>query len=606
MSGISSDKLQVLALLQGILTTYDPDFVLPLPDGVLSFTYRLVMELVRDCLTKYHQGRISSEYLEHLQKNIWTLVQQAEEKSQGGELAFFKQLAQNVLLVLEYPAYSLERLETSNGDSEERQNLNIADADTNQPGLKPDLMEGIAMAENTDGGKCETPEIIQESASALVGSLNPGVIPCKNNYEPIKLISSGAFGTVHLVRHKYTIQICAMKKIDIQNLKNPNRLELAFLERDISAFADCPFVASMFCSFTTKLHLCMVMEYVPGGDCDSLINYIGPLPVSLARMYIAETVLAVEYLHSYGVVHRDLKPENLLVTSTGHIKVTDLGVSKLGLMRPTSEIYKAPIEDIISEFSDNETVGTPKYMAPEVILKKGYGRPVDWWSVGIILYQFLFGFPPFNGSSEKKIVRRVLRGDITWTFNNYSPPPDAQDIITELLRKNPAHRLGTARSRKYRHVNSDEGDTREENVWPEIQNFISSTHRFSKLHTTNTRMLTNEEPMSLPECSPDNSDKYTDVQKKSSPSQTDDECSTDKISESSLSSLSDSPVRKGRKSALKLRKREKTEKVEEGESRRGSIFRRMISSCRRGLSRAARAVRRCCIFACCHQGTINI
>ncbi|XP_073424218.1 microtubule-associated serine/threonine-protein kinase 3-like [Dendrobates tinctorius] len=318
----------------------------------------------------------------------------AEEKSRSGELAFFKQLAQNVLFVLEYPTYSLEHLvtshieeaqiydsrdlpvfsrqskdilwqpvpaapssmmtETSDGDSEEGKNLNIVDPDASQPGLIPDLMEGIPASENTDGGICETPEIIQESASAFVGSLNPGRNPCKNDYESIKLISSGAFGTVHLVRHKDTRQICAMKKMDNQNMKMPDRLERAFLERDISAFADCPFVASMFCSFPTKLHLCMVMEYVPGGDCDALINYIGPLPVSLARMYIAETVLAVEYLHSYGVVHRDLKPENLLITSTGHIKVTDFGLSKLGLMRPTSDIYKTPIEDITNEFCDNE------------------------------------------------------------------------------------------------------------------------------------------------------------------------------------------------------------------------------------------------------------
>ncbi|XP_073424208.1 microtubule-associated serine/threonine-protein kinase 3-like [Dendrobates tinctorius] len=278
-------------------------------------------------------------------------------------------------------------------------------------------------------------------------------------------------------------------------------------------------------------------------------------------------------------------------------------------------------------------------MAPEVILKKGYGRPVDWWSVGIILYQFLFGYPPFNGTSEKKIVRRVLRGDITWTFNNYSPPPDAQDIITELLRKNPAHRLGTGgsneikihpflcdldfanllsqeppfipnlesdmdthyfntRSREYKHMNSDEGDTSEENDWPEIQNFMSSSQRFSKLYTTNTRMMTDEEPMSPPGCSSENSDKPSDVQKKSSPSKTDEECSTAKSSESSLSSLLESSAQK--------RKQEKAEKVEEGENRRGSIFRRMISSCRRGLSRAARAVRRSCVFACCHQGTINM
>ncbi|XP_077149152.1 microtubule-associated serine/threonine-protein kinase 4-like isoform X2 [Ranitomeya variabilis] len=644
MSGISSDKLQVLALLQGILTTYDPDFVLPLPDGVLSFTYRLVMELVRDCLTKYHQGRISSEYLEHLQQNIWILVQQAEEKSRSGELAFIKQLAQNVLLVLEYPAYSLERLETSEDDSAETQNLHIADPDTTQPGRNPGLMEGITVPANTVGGICETPEIIQASVSALIGSYNPWRLPCKNDYKLIKQIGLGAFGAVHLVRHKNSNQVCAMKTIDRKKLKKPRRLERAFLERDISIFVDCPFVASMFCSFPTKRHLCMVTEYVPGGDCDSLLKDRGPLPVTLARMYIAETIFAVEYLHSYGVVHRDLKPENLLITSTGHIKVTDFGLSKLGFMRPTSDIYKTAIEDITSEFLDDETPGTPHYMAPEVILRKGYGRPIDWWSIGIILYEFLYGFTPFNGESQREILLSVVRDDITWRYNEYIAPRDARDMITGLLRKNPAERLGTGAHeikihpflcclnfdnlpsqkplfsldlesdedtryfnssvKKHQHMDLDEGDTSEDNDWPEGQNFVSSSQRFSKLYTPNTGMMNKEEPMSLSKCSSENSEIHSDMQRESSSKiDGDTQCFTAKISESSSPSLPDSPVHKRRKSGLKLRKEQKTEEVEEGERRRGSIFRRMISSCRRGFSRAARAVRESCLFACCHQST---
>ncbi|XP_073529582.1 microtubule-associated serine/threonine-protein kinase 3-like [Phyllobates terribilis] len=131
--------------------------------------------------------------------------------------------------------------ETSKGDSAEGQSLNVADPDNSQPGPNSDLIEGITVPANTDGGICETPEIIRESASALIGSLNPVRNPCKSDYKPIKLISSGAFGAVHLVRHKDTNQICAMKTMDKENLKKPKRLELAFLERDISAFADCPF-----------------------------------------------------------------------------------------------------------------------------------------------------------------------------------------------------------------------------------------------------------------------------------------------------------------------------------------------------------------------------
>ncbi|XP_075194871.1 microtubule-associated serine/threonine-protein kinase 4-like [Anomaloglossus baeobatrachus] len=218
MSGISPDKLHKLALLQRILNIYDPDYVLLLPCGVLSFTYRLVLNLVRDCLTKYKHGRISSEYLEHLQQNIRTSVQEAEEKSQSGELAFIKLMAENVLMILEYPLCPLEHQETSKGDSEERQHLNIPDCDTSQQGLNTDMIEGITVPANTECGICETPEIVHESASAVSGSLNVMKNPSKSDFDPIKLISFGGFGAVHLVRHKTTKQICAMKKMDKQNL----------------------------------------------------------------------------------------------------------------------------------------------------------------------------------------------------------------------------------------------------------------------------------------------------------------------------------------------------------------------------------------------------
>ncbi|CAJ0950637.1 unnamed protein product [Ranitomeya imitator] len=414
MSGISSDKREVLALLQGILTTYARENVLPLPDGVLSFTYRLVMKLVSECLTKYHRGRISSEYLEHLQMNIRTLVQQAEERSQSGDLAFFKQLAQKFLYVLDYIARSLKRLETPDGDSKEGQQRNIADPNTSEPGLKTDLIEETTEPATADGGIPEIPEI-PESASvsirenicissdngAVIRSLSPMNKPRMSDYTQIKEIGSGSYGAVHLVRHKDTNKVFAMKKRARSKLHDPYYLKLAYVERDIAIFSDCPFVVSAFCSFPTKHHLCMVMDFEAGGDCGNFIEFYGPLPLDLARIYIAETVLAVEYLHSYGVVHRDLKPENLMISSTGHIKVTDFGISRLGLMRPTSDIYKAPTKDITREFHDDGITGTYHYVAPEVILQKGYGRPIDWWAIGIILYKFLTGHVPFNGRNKK-------------------------------------------------------------------------------------------------------------------------------------------------------------------------------------------------------------
>lgn len=127
-----------------------------------------------------------------------------------------------------------------------------------------------------------------------------------------------------------------------------------FAERDILSFADNPFVVSMCCSFETRKHLCLVMEYVEGGDCATLLKTIGPLPSDMARFYFAETVLAVEYLHSYGIVHRDLKPDNLLITALGHIKLTDFGLSKMGLMSLATNLYEGYIDSETRQFSDKQ------------------------------------------------------------------------------------------------------------------------------------------------------------------------------------------------------------------------------------------------------------
>lgn len=193
-------------------------------------------------------------------------------------------------------------------------------------------------------------------------SLPPTAIPSESDFEELKLISNGAYGAVFLVKHKQTRQRFAMKKITKNNLILRNQVEQVFAERDILSFADNPFVVSMCCSFETKKHLCLVMEYVEGGDCATLLKNIGPLPPDMARFYFAETVLAVEYLHSYGIVHRDLKPDNLLITALGHIKLTDFGLSKMGLMSLATTLYEGYIDRETRQFSDKQVFGTPEYI----------------------------------------------------------------------------------------------------------------------------------------------------------------------------------------------------------------------------------------------------
>ncbi|XP_055620201.1 microtubule-associated serine/threonine-protein kinase 3 isoform X2 [Toxorhynchites rutilus septentrionalis] len=269
-------------------------------------------------------------------------------------------------------------------------------------------------------------------------------IPNEKDYDILKLISNGAYGAVYLVKHKQTRQRFAMKKINKNSLMLRNQVEQVFAERDILSFADNPFVVSMYCSFETKKHLCLVMEYVEGGDCATLLKNIGPLPSDMARFYFAETVLAVEYLHSYGIVHRDLKPDNLLITALGHIKLTDFGLSKMGLMSLATNLYEGYLDSETRQFSDKQVFGTPEYIAPEVILRQGYGKPVDWWSMGIILYEFMIGCVPFFGETPEELFAHTVNDDIEWPDNDDWPIQDeAKDLITVLLQQNPRDRLGT-------------------------------------------------------------------------------------------------------------------------------------------------------------------
>uniref|UniRef100_A0A8D0KPT4 non-specific serine/threonine protein kinase n=1 Tax=Strix occidentalis caurina TaxID=311401 RepID=A0A8D0KPT4_STROC len=423
-----------------------PENVLQLADGVLSFIHHQVIELARDCLDKSREGLITSRYFYELQENLEKLLQDAHERSESSEVAFVTQLVKKLMIIIARPARLLECLEF---DPEEFYHL---------------LEAAEGHAKEGQGIKCDIPRYIisqlgltrdpleGENSCFRGASVQSKKTPSEEEFETIKLISNGAYGAVYLVRHKTTRQRFAMKKINKQNLILRNQIQQAFVERDILTFAENPFVVSMFCSFETKRHLCMVMEYVEGGDCATLLKNIGALPVDMARMYFAETVLALEYLHNYGIVHRDLKPDNLLITSMGHIKLTDFGLSKIGLMSLTTNLYEGHIEKDTREFLDKQVCGTPEYIAPEVILRQGYGKPVDWWAMGVILYEFLVGCVPFFGDTPEELFGQVISDEIAWPEGDDALPPDAQDLISKLLRQNPLERMGTGRNLVHRKV----------------------------------------------------------------------------------------------------------------------------------------------------------
>ncbi|KAJ6539501.1 hypothetical protein B0H19DRAFT_1037582 [Mycena capillaripes] len=367
------------------------------------------------------------------------------------------------------------------------------------------------------------------------------------DFDIIKPISKGAFGSVFLAKKKVTGDYFAIKVLKKADMIAKNQITNVKAERMIlMKQAESPFVAKLYFTFQSKENLYLVMEYLNGGDCAALIKSLGSLPEEWTKNYIAEVVLGLEYLHQRGVVHRDLKPDNLLIDQHGHLKLTDFGLSRIGLLgrqtresqlaRPTTRYgsrsrppsmdsaylssplihtdYSAggsyfnqrpqsvprigtsphlPSTDDVSESSGSESlsglhlrraggkstdsplqsfatelttdlrshstsnshsggtppgdqkfVGTPDYLAPETILGlRGDDAAVDWWALGVITYEFLYGIPPFHAETPERVFENILSGQIEWHDEWVDFSPEARDFMRSLMTLDPAARLGS-------------------------------------------------------------------------------------------------------------------------------------------------------------------
>lgn len=278
------------------------------------------------------------------------------------------------------------------------------------------------------------------------------------DFDILKLISRGAFGRVFLAKKRATGDNFAIKVLRKIDMIRKNAVENILAERDILISVRNPFVVRFFYSFTCRDNLYLVMEYLNGGDLYSLLRKMGCLEENVARVYIAELVLALEYLHSQGVVHRDLKPDNILIAHDGHIKLTDFGLSKVGLINSTDDLSGPTNGVVLMEENifencvehgvqreyrkERSAVGTPDYLAPEILLGTEHGYTADWWSVGVILFEFITGLPPFNADHPQIIFDNILNRKIPWPRVPEDMSEDAEDLIDKLLTEDPNQRLG--------------------------------------------------------------------------------------------------------------------------------------------------------------------
>lgn len=240
-----------------------------------------------------------------------------------------------------------------------------------------------------------------------------------SDFESLAVIGKGAFGEVRLVRQKKTGSILAMKSMIKDAMVRKKQTWHVRTERDALASASTnQWLTQLKCSFQDDLYLHLVMDFSPGGDMMSMLIKKNVFSEEATRFYMAETALAISSIHDMGYIHRDIKPDNLLFDARGHIKLTDLGLSTKmrgydsSTLKKLKSSYKSSKSGSSSKKKKHRkifsTVGTPDYIAPEVLEKDGYGKEVDWWSVGVIMYECLVGYTPFYADDPLETCRKIL------------------------------------------------------------------------------------------------------------------------------------------------------------------------------------------------------
>jgi serine/threonine kinase 38 len=294
-------------------------------------------------------------------------------------------------------------------------------------------------------------------------------------FVPLTIIGRGAFGEVRVCRQKSTGDIVAIKKMRKEDMISKNQLMHVRTEKEILT-ADNPWIVKLKYSFQDDYFLYLVMDFLPGGDLMNLLMKKDILTEDEARFYTAEMVLAVDSVHKLNCIHRDLKPDNILIDKKGHIQLSDFGLSKIAEKNffpmtetnidqnnlkannkddPITLANKKNSNKNISTSTTNSlknkkrtrlmaysTVGTPDYIAPEVFGQNGYGQEVDWWSIGVMFFEMVVGYPPFFSENPSDTCKKILKWKQYFSIpNDANLSPEAKSLIKSMVTT-PENRLG--------------------------------------------------------------------------------------------------------------------------------------------------------------------
>ncbi|EFP79720.2 hypothetical protein PGT21_032024 [Puccinia graminis f. sp. tritici] len=253
------------------------------------------------------------------------------------------------------------------------------------------------------------------------------------SFELLQVIGKGSFGKVMQVRKKDTGRIYAMKTIRKAHIVSRSEVTHTLAERTVLGQVNNPFIVPLKFSFQNSEKLYLVLSCINGGELFHHLQKEGRFSEERSRLYAAELLCALEHLHAYDVIYRDLKPENILLDYTGHIALCDFGLCKLNM----GESEKT-----------NTFCGTPEYLSPELLLGQGYSKSVDWWTLGVLIYEMLSGLPPYYDENVNEMYRKILYNPLL-----FGPEikPQARSLLTGLLSRNPKRRLGSNGAEEIKH-----------------------------------------------------------------------------------------------------------------------------------------------------------
>ena len=271
--------------------------------------------------------------------------------------------------------------------------------------------------------------------SNQTGKKESGMIFCKhkdikkvtlNDFKLLKVLGRGTFGKVVLVQYKLTKKYYAMKIMKKDVILESGQVTNTLLEKNILQNLNYQFLVGMDFCFQTQERIYFVMNFIRGGELFKHLLNCKFFPEEKAKFYSAIVGLALEYLHTHGIVYRDIKPDNILIDEDGYLKLADFGMAKM-------------LKDQEKAFS---LCGTPEYFSPEIITREGHNKAADWWSYGILLYEMLFGMPPFYSKNTEKMFDLITKAELKFP-KKIEVSEDAKDLIKKLLIKNQDLRLGS-------------------------------------------------------------------------------------------------------------------------------------------------------------------